>query len=357
MHVALVLYGELDTTTGGFRYDRRLVEQFRAMGDTVTVVELPWYDYAPGVWAGLRKAPLDVDRFDVVLQDELAHPTLLPWNRRSRSETPVVSVVHHLKASERWSPWRRRAYAAVERAYLRSVDAAIATSHATARTVREFGHRGPLHVAPPAGDRFDGTDRPDAAAVATRADTGPLQVVALGSVVPRKNVHGLVDAVASVGNCELTVIGSTDADPEYVTRLRRQVESDGVTDRVELTGFLSNDAVARHLREGHLLAVPSRHEGFGIVYLEAMGFGLPVIAAASGGARDVVVDGENGYLVGAEDGRRLRALLERLDADREHLRTLGENALATARRQPDYAATAGGVRGFLRSRVLASQQS
>ncbi|WP_256300845.1 glycosyltransferase family 4 protein [Haloarchaeobius salinus] len=352
MQLGLVLYGELDTTTGGFRYDRRLVEELRAAGETVTVHELPWYDYHRGLWAGLRGTPPDLERYDVVLQDELAHPTLVGWNRRVDSETPIVSIVHHLRASERWSPLRQRWYSAVERAYLRSVDAVVTTSHDTARTVRAHGYDGPLHVGQPAGDRFDDRTTPAPTVIERRAIDGPLRIVAVGSVVPRKNVHGLIDAVAAVPDCELTVVGALDAAPDYAERLQRQVTAAGIDDRVTFTGFLPDADLADRLAAAHLLAVPSRHEGFGIVYLEAMGFGLPVIASAAGGAGDVVVDGENGYLVSPDDPDTLRERLARLADDRELLVRLGTAAADTAARQPSYTATTTGLRAFLRSRVL-----
>jgi len=100
MRVGLTVYGELDERSGGFRYDRQLVAGLREAGHSVAVVELPWRAYGRGLLDNgsrrLRRR-LDVD-VDVMLQDELAHPSLVRTNRHL--DYPIVSVVHHLRASE-----------------------------------------------------------------------------------------------------------------------------------------------------------------------------------------------------------------------------------------------------------------
>ncbi|HKL27942.1 MAG TPA: glycosyltransferase family 1 protein, partial [Natrialbaceae archaeon] len=101
MNVGLTLYGRLDERSGGFRYDRRLVEGLRAAGDDVEVIELPWRAYPRGLLDNASRrwrSRLEAD-VDVMLQDELAHPSLVRTNRRL--DYPIVSVVHHLRSSER----------------------------------------------------------------------------------------------------------------------------------------------------------------------------------------------------------------------------------------------------------------
>jgi len=138
MRVGLALYGEPRRAVRGFRYDRKLVEGLRRAGDTVEVVELPWRTYPRGL---LDNALPDFgDRLrvdvDVMLQDELAHPSLLLANRDL--PYPIVSIVHHLRASEprRLSPL----YRAVERRYLATVvDGVVCNSAATRDAVAALG--------------------------------------------------------------------------------------------------------------------------------------------------------------------------------------------------------------------------
>jgi glycosyltransferase involved in cell wall biosynthesis len=345
MRVGLTVYGSMETRSGGFRYDRRLVEGLRAAGDTVEVVELPWRRYPRGLLDNLSSALRDrltID-VDVMLQDELAHPSLAVTNRRL--SYPVVSVVHHLRSSER----RRLTplYRAVERRYLDAVDGAVCNSHATRETVTELGAlaAGDTVVAPPAGDHFEPTVSDDL--IAARAREGPLQVVFVGAITPRKGLLGLVDALARVEtDWDLTVVGRR-ADETYLRTVREAVGQAGVEESVRILGEQPDDALADIFRESHVLAVPSRYEGFGLVYLEAMGFGLPAIGTTAGGAGDVISHGDTGYLVAPGDRESLVDSLAGLGADREMLARMGQAARRRYERHPDWAETTERVRSFL----------
>jgi len=347
MRVGLTLYGSLDGQSGGFRYDRKLVEGLRAAGDTVEVVALPWRSYPRGLADALSPSVRDrlaVD-VDVMLQDELAHPTLVGVN--PTLSYPTVSVVHHLRASE----GRRLAplYRAVERRYLQSVDGAVCNSQATRETIRETG--GPpadrTVVAPPAGDRFD----PDLTGreITERAHEGAFRVAFVGNIEPRKGLDALVEALARLDESwELTAVGR-HRDASYVETVRERIAATGTGERVRLTGRLSEADLAGVLRESHVLAVPSRYEGFGIVYLEGMSFGLPAIGTTAGGASEVIEDGETGCLVEPGDPADLARALSALAGDRDRLARMGRAARRRYERHPDWTETTARVRSLLRA--------
>ena len=101
----------------------------------------------------------------------------------------------------------------------------------------------------------------------------------MGNLIPRKGLHTLLAALALLPreDWRLTVVGSLEMDPPYVAGIRRQIAALGLT-AGDPCWDPSPEELAARLRGSHLLAVPSSYEGFGIVYLEAMHFGLPVIA-------------------------------------------------------------------------------
>ncbi|MFC6835378.1 glycosyltransferase family 4 protein [Halomarina ordinaria] len=347
MRVGLVVYGDIETRSGGFAYDRGLVEALRSRGDRVDVVSLPWRSYPRGLLDNLdpRLPRRLAGEYDVLLQDELAHPSLALTNRRLRArlDCPLVGVVHHLRREEATGR-ERRLYEAVERAYLDTLDGVVATSEATLRSVRRLASVDEALVAPPVCDQFD----PPAVDVAARAREEPFRVVALGSVVPRKGIDTLVEALARLDvPWRLTVVGGLDRDPGYVRRVRALVAARGVDDRVALAGDLPTGSVATLLERSHVLALPSRHEGFGIAYLEGMGFGLPALASERGGAREVVEDGVTGYLVPPDDPARLALRLAELEGDRDHLARMGLAARERFEAHPTWAETGARVRAFL----------
>jgi len=344
MKVGLTLYGSIDERSGGFRYDRRLVEGLRRAGDTVSLVELPWRAYHRGLLDNasrrLRRR-LDAD-VDVMLQDELAHPSLVYTNRHL--PYPIVSVVHHLRASEPGP--LSGLYRLLERRYLATVDGVVCNSTATREAVTSLGVDPASTVtAPPAGDRFDPAVNEEA--IDRRARGQPPQVVFVGNITPRKGLDTLVEGLARADTAaELTVVGRT-VDEGYLDSVRRAIEDHGLGSRVRLAGELSDADLEATLRASHILAVPSRYEGFGIVYLEGMSFGLPAIASRAGGATDFVDDGESGILVDPDDPTAVARALTRLCTDRDRLATMGRRARRSYERHPDWAETTRRVRGLL----------
>lgn len=350
MNVGLVIYGDLEPTSGGYRYDRNLVEGLRARGDRIEVISLPETGYPRSLaHNGSRRLARALDRpFDALLQDELCHPSLLYPNRRLDREYPIVSIVHHLRASEAGSRIERRLARALERGYLASVDAAVCVSRATRKAVSRLAAV-PGTVAWPGRGRFDPAIDDDA--VRRRAHDGPLTVLFVGNLVARKGLDTLVRGLARVGgDWRLTVVGEP-ADPDYADSVHRLVERRGLADRVRFTGWLDDDALADRFAAAHLLAVPSTHEGFGMAYLEGMGFGLPAIAAAAGGASDLVADGKTGFLVEPGDAEEIARAIGSLVDDRDRLADMGIAARRRYERHPTWDDTAGRIRAVLDTQV------
>ena len=99
----------------------------------------------------------------------------------------------------------------------------------------------------------------------------------------------------------LNVVGDTGMDPSYFKSILRQIERYGLTDVVRFKGILSDSELAGCMKASHLLVMPSFYEGFGIVYLEGMGFGLPAIGTNCGGTKEIISHGVNGFLVSPGD--------------------------------------------------------
>ncbi len=328
MRTGLVIYGSLDTLSGGYLYDRKLVETLRLAGHEVEILSLPWRNYArhlsdnlkPGL--ARRIAGLNVD---MLLQDELNHPSLVDVNRRLRacSNTPIISIVHHLRCHESHPAALRPIYREVERRYLHTVDGYIFNSNTTKTAVSELTRcQKPSVVAVPAANHLN---PPDDEFVRERIrrrckEAGPLRVLAVGNVIQRKGIHELVHALTQlpIGVCVLEVIGSLDVAPAYVKHLRHAVQCNGLQSVVNFHGRVNTADLKAALTRAHVLAVPS-FEGFGIVYLEAMAYGVPVIASTAGAAHEIVVQGQNGFLTPPGDPVSLATKLQQLASDRSGL--------------------------------------
>ena len=242
MRVGLVIYGDLAFASGGFLYDRMLVAALREAGDSVGVISLPWKDYGSGLLQNieprLRSRLLDWNG-DLLLQDELVHPSLFILNRtmRRRRQIPRVSIVHHLRQSERPARGGSRLSSLVERAYLRSVDGFLFNSQVTRRTVEDLaGRQCPGVVITPGR----GQARPPARRheIERRAaEGGPLRVLFVGSFIPRKGLLTLVAALARLPRekWRLRIVGSASGHRRICpAQVRRAVEGSGVRGNVNM---------------------------------------------------------------------------------------------------------------------------
>ncbi|HEX2980266.1 MAG TPA: glycosyltransferase family 4 protein [Anaerolineaceae bacterium] len=353
--LGLIIYGSLDTLSGGYLYDRKLVEYLRRQGDTVEVIALPWRAYGAhladnlslGLWKRIRGLPIDV-----LLEDELNHPSLFWLNSRlKRAGSPlVVSVVHHLRISEQHPRLACRLYRWVEKLYLCSVDGFIYNSQTTCREVEAL-RGGPARavIATPAGDRF-GAGMSEAEILVRTGEkirSGRMgRLVFLGNLIERKGLHTLIAALArpEAAGWELRVIGRSDLEPRYAARVRELAARLG--ERVAFRGRLDEAALSAELRQADVLAVPSSYEGFGIAYLEGMAFGLPALACSTGGAGEIVIDGESGFLVPVGDDRILADALKQL-ADGERLQAMSLKARRRYNDFPTWDESAGRIRDFL----------
>ncbi len=354
MHVGLLIYGSLDTISGGFIYDRHLVRYLREAGDRVEVISLPWRSYGASLLdnlnPGLRRR-LAQASFDVLLEDELVHPSCFGLNRglRGRVSYPLVSIVHHLRCREQHPALINRLYRGVEKSYLASMDGFICVSRTSQRDVEDLvGRTRPLVVASPGRDALPGGVR-EAEIKARATGPGPFQLIFGGTLIPRKELHTLLAALASLprDDWRLAVAGSLEVDAAYVTAIRRQIQDVRLAPRVSLLGALSVEELAARCAASHLLVVPSSYEGFGIVYLEGMQFGLPAIAGSAGAAKELIRHGENGFLAPPGDAAALARYIGRLMEDRELLQRLSLEARRSAAAHPTWNDSAARARSFL----------
>jgi D-inositol-3-phosphate glycosyltransferase len=177
--------------------------------------------------------------------------------------------------------------------------------------------------------------RPDGPAALRPRAGGRLLVVS--RLVERKGIGDVVTALTRLPGTELLVAGGPLAaelagDPE-ARRLTALAERLGVTDRVRLLGQVGRCDLPALYRSADLVVNVPWYEPFGIVPLEAMACGVPVVASAVGGLVDTVVDGVTGALVPPRHPARLAATLADLLADPHRRATLGTAGARRARRR------------------------
>lgn len=345
MKIGFVIYGSLDTISGGYLYDRKLVEYLRSKGDQVDIISIPWRNYLFHLSDNLSfRLP---GGYDILIEDELNHPSLLAANAGKRT-FPVISLVHHLRSSEQYPRLEREFYRAIETNYLHSVDGFIFNSDTTRKVVTTIVGPGTQSVlAYPPTDRF-GTAISSEFVQARSFSNNGLRIVFLGNVIPRKGLSTIIEAMHKLKEkITLNVIGSMSVDPAYAEKMRQMTIDYGLGEKITFHGALDQTGIEPVLRHSNLMVVPSSYEGFGMVYLEGMCFGLPAVGSTLGAAGEIIETGKTGYLITPGDSEGLSEILNKMVEDRLLLNELSQNSLLRYAMQPTWQHTAGEIHQFL----------
>ena len=250
---------------------------------------------------------------------------LLGLAAKRASGVPLVSTFFGVELT--WMESDLPFLAPVLRAIVRGSDAVTVISSYTAERLRRQvpGVRSTIipfgaTVEPPA-------ELPDALPA---GEGRPFELLFVGRLVERKGVHVLLDALARLGGSAPVVLRVVGDGPERAA-LRERVARLGLGDRVVFEGFVSSEELAEHFAGCDAFVLPAvvdakgDTEGLGVVLLEAMVNGKPVIASAAGWIVDIVRDGRNGFLVPPGDVEALAGAVRACMADPERRRELGRN--------------------------------
>jgi colanic acid/amylovoran biosynthesis glycosyltransferase len=152
--------------------------------------------------------------------------------------------------------------------------------------------------------------------------SGPLSIFSCGRLNPAKGHNTLIGAVAHLRkgglDARLTIAGEDEAGGAgYRAVLERDIVLRGLHGSVALLGAVSEDRIRFELEAAHVFALASREEPLGVAIMEAMAMGVPIVATRSGGVPELVDDGVDGLLVGAESEEAMARALDRIARDGE----------------------------------------
>lgn len=188
-----------------------------------------------------------------------------------------------------------------------------------------------------------GTDQPSR----TREPLEPPLILAVGSHSPRKGHDILLRALAGLTDLEWqAVIAGAVGDDGYSTGLGRLIDELSLSDRVSLFGPRSDDELTELYCQASVFALATRYEGYGMVFAEAMAYGLPIVSCDTGAVSDTVATGA-GLLVPVDDVDSFSRALRQVLTDPVVSRTLGRASAEAGAALPSWEDTASLVEGVL----------
>jgi len=201
----------------------------------------------------------------------------------------------------------------------------IVNSKATARWVNGFGDFSEkIFICYPI---IKNESQPKGILQSHKNDEGVLNLLCVANIRKNKGQEYLIEALSilSEKKIKLTLVGHIK-DEVYYRRLLDKIKNMGLEGKVDFHGFLIENKLAEAYKNADIFVLPTLLEGFGMVLVEAMSHGLPIVASNVGGIPEIIDDGDNGLLVPAASPGELAKAIKKLIEDKDLRIRLGENA-------------------------------
>ena len=342
--VAFVTVGDTDRLTGGYLYNARVLAALREWDAEVEEINPCGASPEEQEEAASRLgSSLDPRKFDVIVVDALARIVCSPHLDRWREESPVVAMVHELPSVAASDAATDKE---LEEPLLRS-DRLISVSDHGKSILEDRGVAAwRIRVVRPGSD---GLSSGEDIEPPVRDDT--VRALCVAQWIPRKGILDLVHAwtLRERPGAALELVGETDADPGYAAAVRVAI-ADASKASISVRGPVDDAALAAAYVAADVFVLPSRYEGYGVAYAEALAYGLPVVACDVGPVPELLGD-EAAVLVPPEDVEALSGVLDLLLGDAGLRSRMSAAARRRARELPRWEETSAGFLGVLREAV------
>ena len=326
--------------TGGQKYNSKVLGYLERSGFSVEECEV---GSSKLPLATLRIIAMNIDHVrrvmplleedTIVIEDvhSIMRTVFLNVLMKFRRRGTMVGICHHLLIREKSNIFLGAAGYFVTFCMLRFFDAIVTVSNSTKRDLVKFGAKEEkIYVIPNA------TEAPKIEKQKYGQDETRLLFV--GTCYSRKGLDTLIEAVSFLKNHRIRVdiVGNLEADRNYVSKLYGLVKEFAIDEKVAFHGYAKIEQLWEYYRKADIFVLPSLWEGFGIVFLDAMSFGLPIITTNAGAIPDLVKHEENGLLVKPGNSRALASAIERLAVSPSLRRKLGQNGFRFMRDHKEY---------------------
>ncbi len=191
---------------------------------------------------------------------------------------------------------------------LKSIDGLILNSEETLKQANKLlsNKLPPNLIAVPCGNNFKKTETASKDYLKKQ-----LKILFVGNITQQKGLHVLIKAMYKLKNMNisLSVVGREDLDLNYIKNIKTYIKINELGNQIVFYGSLTDENLQQKYLEHDVFVLPSVNEAYGIVFLEAMQFCMPVIGCKLGGAKEIINEGENGYLIDPEDSDTLAELI------------------------------------------------
>ena len=325
-----VFPGNLNTNTGGYHYDRRLILELQKLGKAVKTISLsekfPFPDASALKHANDRFSSIPDD--STVIVDGLAFGAMKSVTEFHKNRLRLIGLCHHPLALETGlGALQKKLFLKSEAHALQCARHIIVTSENTRKILIEdfFVAISKITVAMPGTDTYPFAN----------CNGSPPKLLTCASFTQRKGHDVLIDAFNLLKDLSWTArfVGDQRLDPAWTSSLKRKISASHLEDRVEFVGTVKN--LSNEYQNADIFILPSRFEGYGMVLSEALAHGLPIVSTYAGAIPDVVPESA-GILVAPGDYSELATALKSIIMDQSLRMKMQMNAQKIALNLPSW---------------------
>ena len=257
---------------------------------------------------------LDNYKNSLIITDSYMHPRLfifLKILRKKYPKTKIYSTHHHFNFLSEVNFFRKLIDMFVEKSFLKTCDKVILPSPYIRDTfVKLLPHSCFEYIEL-------GFNLPKEKKIRKTKKIHTVNLILVGTIYKRKGITLLIKALKYIRTMDfiLNIIGSYDKNHKYYQKIIRLVKRYKLEDKVKFWGRLSDEELMGKYQSSDIFVFPSLYEGFGIVLVEAMSFGLPIIAFNNSAMTYIVKNGYNGILVPNKNTKKLSKAIQKLLQD------------------------------------------
>lgn len=335
--IVFVMLGKKDFHSGGYGFNFRMVEYLRSHGIEVEIIHfttapkglpLKWVSASRYICREIRNRKPDL----VIVSKSYQYVPLLRLMSTFMG-IPVVYLMHHLE----WKDLRNKLKAFMYRMYVRWLLGMACrvwvNSRNTGEAIEGMGISSDRIRLINPGFEKNPESQPDRS-----GRNGPVRLLCVGSISPRKAQHLLVKACTYLerGSFEVECAGSTESDEEYAAGILAMIREENLSDFIQVSGELAPEELVNAYMRADILVHPSSWEAFGMSILEGMWYGLPVIASDIAAIPELVHHEKNGLLTSQGNAEELADAMNSLIRNRNLRLQMGRESRMFAESMNDW---------------------
>ena len=314
MKIAFIIPGDINLPTGGYRYDKEIINAWENSGVEVELISLEGNYPFPSEKEkqSAIDSIKDFPKADIAIVDGLLGGASPNFLKALSQRMPVSALIHHPLCLENGlDADTAKGLETSERHGLEFVENIVTTSPATAKTVAKLFNfdATKIHTVLPGVTRAE---------ISRGSQNSTVNLLCVGSLIERKGHRFLLEALSQLNHLDwrLDCYGSTDFDTKLFAELTKMLETSEHSDKIKFHGAVSDTTLEAAYLNADIFVLPSLYEGYGMVYAEAIVRGLPIIATRAGAIPQTVPE-TCGILVEPENIEMLKQAIEELISDKE----------------------------------------